>query len=100
MRARIWYRRLELGDVPRRADLALRLGGLSLLALSATAAKLLYLMEERTRMAGVTPGEGGVGLIAVVLLSAGLMLVIEGAQLFRLQPVPPRSWMPIRCKRK
>lgn len=100
MRAPIWYRRPELGDVPRRADLAVRWGGLSLLALSATAANVLYLMDGHKRMAGVTPGEAGVGLIAVVLLSAGLMLVIEGAQLFRLQPMPPRSWVPIRGTHK
>lgn len=100
MCAQSWYRHLELGDAPRRVDLALRLGGLGFLVLSAATARLLCLLEGKTGGADVTPGDAVVGLAIVVLLSAGLMLVLEGAQLFRLQPVPPRSWLPQWRKRK
>lgn len=100
MRTQNWYRHLELGDAPRSVDVVLRLGGLGLLAGSAAAVKLLYLLEKSTSAAGLTPGDAVVAFAAIVLLSAGLMLVFEGAQLFRLQPMPPRSWLPQARRRK
>lgn len=94
MRAQSWVRRLERGKAPRWADLALRLCGTGLLALTAAAARLLWLMEARLGVPVETPGEAGIALALVVLLSLGLLLLVEGAQVFRLQPIPPRSWLP------
>lgn len=81
----------------RRRDWTLRLAGLAALATVPLLAKGLAHVELAEH------GHPGplallVALLMVLMLWAGFGLGLGGAALFRLQPLPPRAWLPLSRK--
>ena len=87
--------RLATDEAPWFARALVRLAGLCLLAASYLIVGLCERLEHFERQHQPTPLEFGVAALAVVTLSLGIALSIEGARLFRLQPSPPRPWVPM-----
>lgn len=91
--------RLQYGPRWWPAEIAFRLCGLIALAL---ATELSLHLRRVLTTPGATPG-GWVFLMAtgaVLCLWAGLGLTIAGPGLWRIQPVPPRAWLPVHGLRQ
>lgn len=91
--------RLRYGPRWWAAEIAFRLCGLIAL-ISAT--ELGLRLRQALTIPGANPG-GRLFLIAtgaVLCLWAGLGLTIAGPGLWRIQPVPPRAWLPVHGLRQ
>ncbi|MDF8334480.1 hypothetical protein [Novosphingobium cyanobacteriorum] len=88
-----WPARVAGGRHARRLENALRLAGLVIIAF----AGVTCLGERHEELLyGLSPWPMAIAVLAVVLFWIGLILLVGGAELFRQQPVPPRSWLPSR----
>ncbi|HWU94782.1 MAG TPA: hypothetical protein VN029_04245, partial [Sphingomonas sp.] len=85
-----FLRRLEQGAGGWPAQLGLRLGGAMLLGLCALAVWALAVSINRPPMHSADPAEFGEAVFSVIAWALGWALLIEGPDLFRLIPVPPR----------
>ena len=94
------FKRLAAGDVSWLAKALVRIAGLCLLVASWFIARLCGQLEHIPPPHQPTLLEFGVAGVAVVVLSLGIAFSIEGAGLFRLQPLPPRPWVPMKRKKR
>ena len=83
-------RRLETGERWWAAEIALRSFGLALLGLCAASALWLYRSAHQPPLHDARAFEYGAALVAFMSWSLGGALLVEGAGLFKLIPVPPR----------
>ena len=83
--------RLERGERCWPADLALRGAGLGLLTLFMLAWRTVCRLADQPPPHGVAPSTFAIAAVAYACLSIGLALVLDGAGLFRLLPMPPRA---------
>lgn len=83
-------RRLETGERWWAAEIVLRLAGLALLGVCAAAGLWVFRLANLPPPHQGTPLEFAGAAIAVVALSPGLALALEGPRLFRPVPLPPR----------
>lgn len=76
------------------AELVLRTAGLCLFALCGLAMRWCCRLANEPPPHQPTPFELAVAAIAMVCLSTGLALALEGPGLFRPTPLPPRIMLP------
>lgn len=88
--------RLATGDVTWFANALVRVVGLCLLLTSWLSTRFCWRLEHVPPPHQPTLLEFSVAGLAVVALSLGITSSIEGADLFRLQPLPPRPWVPMK----
>lgn len=92
-------RRLETGERWWAAELVIRLVGLALLGICAVACLRLDRMVHQPPRHDASPLEGLVAALAYLSFSAGWALALVGPALFRLVPLPKRSWVNLRKTR-
>jgi hypothetical protein len=88
-----WPARVVAGRHARALDIALRFGGVAFVV-CAFATCLFERHEEL--LLGLAALPMALAFAAVLLFWTGLILLVGGAELFRAQPMPPRSWLPAR----
>ncbi|MDB5725546.1 MAG: hypothetical protein JWQ16_2300 [Novosphingobium sp.] len=92
-------RRLETGERWWAAELVVRLAGLILLGLCAVACLRLNRLEHQPPRHAASPLEALVAMLTYLSFSAGWALSLGGPALFRLVPIPKRSWVNSRKSR-
>lgn len=86
--------RLRRGEAGRPVDGGLRACGLAFLGGCTCAARCLHRQVGQLPLHPGSPLEAAIAALAVACLWVGLALLIEGAGLFRLMPIPPRAMLP------
>jgi hypothetical protein len=91
--------RLETGERWWMAELVLRLAGLVLLGVCAVACFRLGRSIHQLPRHDASPLEGLAAALTYLSFSAGWALTLIGPALFRLVPMPKRSWVNSRKTR-
>jgi hypothetical protein len=92
-------RRLETGERWWTAEFVIRLAGLILLGLCAAACLRLTRLEHQPPRHAASLLEVLVAALTYLSFSAGWALSLGGPALFRLVPIPKRSWVNSRKSR-
>lgn len=86
---------LARGEASLRVSVGLRLAGLMLLGVAASAAAWLQRMPHGRPAAATIMAELALAALAFVCGSSGLALAVQGPRLFKHVPLPRRNLLPI-----